>query len=91
LVSVPLRGKGRKLRALDILDRIGLRVSVPLRGKGRKLQEEILRLGYGDPELEFPSPCGEKVENYKGNTVGAVGHVVVSVPLRGKGRKLQIQ
>jgi len=61
-----LRGKGRKLLDEDNwFDEDDVKdiplVSVPLRGKGRKLHfEELSQLEIS----KFPSPCGEKVENY---------------------------
>jgi hypothetical protein len=43
-------------------------------------------------EFKFPSPCGEKVENYLEEHDDKYGgwHCNVSVPLRGKGRKLPL-
>jgi hypothetical protein len=39
--------------------------------------------------IMFPSPCGEKIENYMANG-NVITWLVVSVPLRGKDRKLPV-
>jgi hypothetical protein len=87
-VSVPLRGKDRKLRLGFRYSKLKVsKVSVPLRGKDRKLHKmgPLLLCAY----YKFPSPCGEKIENYFSGLINKVmTHFLVSVPLRGKDRKL---
>jgi hypothetical protein len=118
LVSVPLRGKDRKLLAFLLYRKILIqksKVSVPLRGKDRKLppsshsngsyqflngvsvplrgkDRKLLDLFITIPECKpwvsvFPSPCGEKIENYENNP-DRYQSVVTSVtrfrPLAGK-------
>jgi hypothetical protein len=39
-------------------------VSVPLRGKDRKLPCHIKEITLNKGYWLFPSPCGEKIENY---------------------------